>query len=298
MPLSILALLYGLRIEGFPCSGLNTSMGSALDHSSSVAGPKSLAGCAVNALTASGFFGAVQPACDSAPANSIRGTGESTEDVNSQNVMLMLLSFGILLAVARLLGELAEKLHQPAVLGELLAGILLGPTVLGNMAPAAVQFLFPPQGPNAVALEALSTLAIVLFLLVAGIEVDLSTVWRQGNVGLKAGVVGMAVPYTPSARRWRRRFHGSHGLLGNRSGLRRSRRDAREPDILDYYSRNGSCLATRAWGGHRAQLPEPVHARARLAHFELYGIPGVVEECEWRRITLASGSSVLLWMAS
>ncbi|HQH51749.1 MAG TPA: cation:proton antiporter [Candidatus Hydrogenedentes bacterium] len=109
--------------------------------------------------------------------------------------MLMLLSFGILLAVARLLGELAEKLHQPAVLGELLAGILLGPTVLGNMAPAAVQFLFPPQGPNAIALEALSTLAIVLFLLVAGIEVDLSTVWRQGNVGLKVGVVGMAVPF-------------------------------------------------------------------------------------------------------
>ncbi len=107
----------------------------------------------------------------------------------------MLLSFGILLAVARLLGELAEKLHQPAVLGELLAGILLGPTVLGNMAPAAVQFLFPPQGPNAIALEALSTLAIVLFLLVAGIEVDLSTVWRQGNVGLKVGVVGMAVPF-------------------------------------------------------------------------------------------------------
>lgn len=111
------------------------------------------------------------------------------------NVMLMLLSFGALLFVARVLGELAERLHQPAVLGELLAGILLGPTVLGNLAPGFAGFLFPEHGPNAVALEAIATLAIVFFLLVAGIEVDLSTVWRQGNIGLKVGIVGMVIPF-------------------------------------------------------------------------------------------------------
>ncbi len=109
--------------------------------------------------------------------------------------MLMLLSFGALLFVARVLGELAERLHQPAVLGELLAGILLGPTVLGNLAPGFAGFLFPEHGPNAVALEAIATLAIVFFLLVAGIEVDLSTVWRQGNIGLKVGIVGMVIPF-------------------------------------------------------------------------------------------------------
>ncbi len=111
------------------------------------------------------------------------------------NVMLMLLSFGALLFVARVLGELAERLHQPAVLGELLAGILLGPTVLGNVAPGFAGFLFPEHGPNAVVLEAIATLAIVFFLLVAGIEVDLSTVWRQGNIGLKVGIVGMVIPF-------------------------------------------------------------------------------------------------------
>lgn len=115
--------------------------------------------------------------------------------MTSHNLMLMLLSFGTLLLVARSLGELAERLHQPAVLGELLAGILLGPTVLGNLAPGVAESLFPAQGPNAVALEAIATLAIVLFLLVAGIEVDLSTVWRQGNIGLKVGIVGMVIPF-------------------------------------------------------------------------------------------------------
>ena len=103
--------------------------------------------------------------------------------------------FGALLFVARVLGELAERLHQPAVLGELLAGILLGPTVLGNVAPGFAGFLFPEHGPNAVVLEAIATLAIVFFLLVAGIEVDLSTVWRQGNIGLKVGIVGMVIPF-------------------------------------------------------------------------------------------------------
>ncbi|MBF0302903.1 MAG: cation:proton antiporter, partial [Desulfamplus sp.] len=97
------------------------------------------------------------------------------------NITLMLLSLGILLGAARTLGELAQRFHQPAVVGELLAGVLLGPTVLGTIAPALNLFLFPPNGPNAIALDAISNLAIVLFLMVAGIEVDLSTIWKQGR---------------------------------------------------------------------------------------------------------------------
>jgi Kef-type K+ transport system membrane component KefB/mannitol/fructose-specific phosphotransferase system IIA component len=107
----------------------------------------------------------------------------------------MFLSLGILLGVARVLGELAQRWRFPAVLGELFAGVLLGPTVFGNLNPAGFQFLFPSHGPNAIALDAIATLAIVLFLLVAGIEVDLSTVWRQGKVGLKVGTLGMVLPF-------------------------------------------------------------------------------------------------------
>lgn len=107
----------------------------------------------------------------------------------------MLLSLGILLGTARLLGELAHRLHQPAVLGELIAGILLGPTVLGAIFPEASAFLFPAQGPNAIALEAIALLAVVLFLLVAGMEVDLSTIWRQGRAGFRIGLSSMVVPF-------------------------------------------------------------------------------------------------------
>jgi Kef-type K+ transport system membrane component KefB len=75
------------------------------------------------------------------------------------------------------------------------AGILLGPAVLGHLAPAAETFLFPRQGHNALALDALTNVAVVLFLLVAGMEVDLSRVWKQGRTALTVSATGMAFPF-------------------------------------------------------------------------------------------------------
>lgn len=117
------------------------------------------------------------------------------EKLTPHNITLMLLSLGVLLGAARILGELAQRFHQPAVVGELVAGVLLGPTVLGTVAPAVGIFLFPASGPNAIALDAISNLAIVLFLMVAGIEVDLSTIWKQGRVGLKVGTASIVIPF-------------------------------------------------------------------------------------------------------
>ena len=107
----------------------------------------------------------------------------------------MLLSLGLLIGAARLFGEIAQRFHQPAVLGELLAGVLLGPTVFGSLAPEWQTWLFPLTGDNAVVLDAISTLAIVLFLLVAGLEVDLSLVWEQGRTAMSVGVLGTIIPF-------------------------------------------------------------------------------------------------------
>lgn len=118
------------------------------------------------------------------------------ENLSSHQVMIFLLSLGLLLGAARILGEIAQKLRQPDVLGEILAGVILGPTIFGRIAPGLYNTLFPCQGANAVALDAISNLAIVLFLMVAGIEVDLSTMWRQGKLGLKVGISSIAVPFS------------------------------------------------------------------------------------------------------
>ncbi len=111
------------------------------------------------------------------------------------SVMTMLLSLGILIGTARLMGEAAQRLHQPSVLGELLAGVLLGPTVLGSMAPELCSFLFPSTGTGALVLDAIANLSIVFFLMVAGIEVNLSTLWKQGKTGAKIGLTSIFIPF-------------------------------------------------------------------------------------------------------
>lgn len=115
--------------------------------------------------------------------------------VHSNTITVLLLSMALLLVAARILGELAHRLRQPAVVGELLAGVLLGPTVLGTIAPEANAFLFPGTGPGAVAFDTIAGVGVTLFLMVAGLEVDLSNVWRKGRTGLKVGIAGIAIPF-------------------------------------------------------------------------------------------------------
>ena len=117
------------------------------------------------------------------------------DTMTSHHLFVLLLSLGVLLAVARVLGELAQRFRQPAVMGELIAGILLGPTVMGALMPELNAYLFPMKGLNAIALDTISNMAIVLFLLVAGMEVDLSTLWKQGRIGYKVGITSIVIPF-------------------------------------------------------------------------------------------------------
>ena len=111
------------------------------------------------------------------------------------DLITFFLSIAILIGVARLLGELAQKLKQPAIFGELMAGILLGPSVLGAFAPEVNEQLFPSSGPVHIGLQFVSSLAIALFLLLAGMEIDLRSVWKQGKTALSVSLGGMFVPF-------------------------------------------------------------------------------------------------------
>ncbi len=117
------------------------------------------------------------------------------ESFAPDDVLRLFLALGILLAAARLGGEFVRRFGQPAVLGEIAAGIVLGPTVLGRLAPESSIYLFPLEGPVAVALEALKVLAVTLFLLAAGMEVDLSAILRRGRTTLAVASGGIVAPF-------------------------------------------------------------------------------------------------------
>ncbi len=106
-----------------------------------------------------------------------------------------LLATAVLLAAARVCGEIAQRFRQPAVLGEILAGILLGPTVFGALAPAAYHWLLPSDGFLGDAMQGIRALSITLFLMVAGMEIDLSALWRRGVAAAIVGLAGTAVPF-------------------------------------------------------------------------------------------------------
>ena len=103
-------------------------------------------------------------------------------------------------------------------MGEILAGVLLGPTLLGAIAPDLYHALFPSYEAGPVAAEAakangeypdydpvrygmdlLMTLSVCLLLLVAGLEVDLSSAWRQGKATLSVSLAGMVAPFALGA---------------------------------------------------------------------------------------------------
>lgn len=115
--------------------------------------------------------------------------------LSSHEIAVLFLSLGLLLATARLFAEVAKRFNQPMVLGEILAGVFWGPTIVGTLAPKFSSYIFPQQGGGALVLDGMMTLAITLFLLVAGLEVDLSMVWRQGKTAIAVSLAGIIGPF-------------------------------------------------------------------------------------------------------
>lgn len=109
-------------------------------------------------------------------------------------LLIFLVALAVLLAVARVMGEIARRFGLPAVAGEIVAGILIGKTVLGAVAPAAYAWLFP-EGTARTLLTGYTTVAVMLLLVVAGIEVDLTVVRRSTRKALIISALGAIIPF-------------------------------------------------------------------------------------------------------
>src|SRR5262249_33006008 len=142
------------------------------------------------------------PTARSAPALACAGlvltagaaiAAEGAQTAPSEVVFLTQLI--VLIVVGRLIGEAMNRLGQPSVMGMLLGGILLGPSVLGWLAPDLQQAMFPRAPEQKAMLDAMAQFGILLLLLLTGMETDLELVRKVGRAALSVSVAGVTVPF-------------------------------------------------------------------------------------------------------
>ena len=110
-------------------------------------------------------------------------------------VLLLLVQLALLLAVSRGLGELMRRIRLPPVVGELLAGVLLGPSLFGLVLPGVYAQVFPKSQLQADLLSVVSWLGVLFLLVVTGLETDLNLIIRKGRTALTISLGGIIVPF-------------------------------------------------------------------------------------------------------
>ena len=97
--------------------------------------------------------------------------------LSSYETLSLLLSLSIMLLASKIFSELFTKLRMPGIIGQIIAGIIIGPTLLGNIAPNFFSWLFPSSGY----LKGVVFLGLIFIMLKVGIEIELSSILKQGK---------------------------------------------------------------------------------------------------------------------
>jgi Kef-type K+ transport system membrane component KefB len=107
-------------------------------------------------------------------------------------IAILIMQIGAILLVSGLMGRICKRLHQPRVIGEMLAGILLGPSLLGWVAPAISAALFPPS--SLASLNALSQVGLLVFMFVIGLELNPRLLRDRGHTALLISHTSITIP--------------------------------------------------------------------------------------------------------
>jgi len=118
-------------------------------------------------------------------------------DFAPNDLVILLLAISTMLILSRIASEIGRKFGLPMVMGELLVGVALGPTLLGTLLPGVYDTIFPfaDNANFARSLETIFSLSVILLLFVAGLELRFSLFLEYGVVALTTGIGSMVLPF-------------------------------------------------------------------------------------------------------
>lgn len=112
---------------------------------------------------------------------------------SSEPILALLVQVSLIIGLSRVMGMVFARLRQPQVIGEILAGIMLGPTLLGWVWPAASDWIFPPASLPPLGL--LSQLGVIFFLFLIGLEFDPAVIRNKGRAAALISISSVAIPF-------------------------------------------------------------------------------------------------------
>jgi Kef-type K+ transport system membrane component KefB len=126
-----------------------------------------------------------------APGQPTFGSGAASGRVEA--LPHVLLALAVVILAARLVGAVFRRLHQPPVIGEMLAGILIGPSLLGRLLPGVSEFLLPAS--TAPLLSIIAQIGVVLFMFLVGLELDTGPLRQRAQATVAVSHASITAPF-------------------------------------------------------------------------------------------------------
>lgn len=111
------------------------------------------------------------------------------------DILMLVFQVGILLLAARAFGEIAQRLKQPSVVGEIMAGIILGPSLLSGAIPLVGELVIPQNEVQGYLLELVSLMGAMFLLLITGLETDVQLIKRHAKTAISVSYGGIIVTF-------------------------------------------------------------------------------------------------------
>ena len=126
---------------------------------------------------------------EAVPSNSSAGLLENFQ----LPLNILLVQVIVIIVTAKLVGVIFSKIGQPTVIGEMLAGILLGPSLLGALSPGVEMFIFPAASLDT--LKLLSQIGVILFMFGVGVDLDLHSLHQQARAAILISHASIIIPF-------------------------------------------------------------------------------------------------------